>query len=398
MASNLLDRRRNITTERAQFRAGQQAPSSLNPDVVTSWERCADQLSTSAVTDSRNIDADALWSESPIRDADGVVAQLGELAKAEGYLAAITSRRGEILWVDGSVEMLRQAEHANFVPGADWSEAAAGTNAPCLSLDLDRPTAVFSAEHWCEPVHDWVCYAAPIHDKTGAVVGCVDLSSTWDRATSMASVVVSSIAQQIDDELRRAATPVESAERGIHLKLMGKPRLMVDGVERSLPPRQIEILAALALRPDGLSLSELTYHVYGDRPVSTSTVKSEVSHLRAALGGAIQSRPYRLAVPVEVDVLQIYQSTRGGDLGLAAGAYVDQLMPRSEAPLLVDERYSLDVALRSALLQRGSVADLLCFAKVNPFDRQILEVAQARIADAPSLQPELHAAWQRLGS
>lgn len=40
----------------------------------------------------------------------------------------------------------------------------------------------------------------------------------------------------------------------------------------------------LALHPEGLSLEALHAHVYGDEPVSVSTLKSEISHLRQHLG------------------------------------------------------------------------------------------------------------------
>lgn len=401
VGQDLLSRRQELASRRAAFSSGEEGSGTagygvISADVLSSWERCTGQVSSASLPDSEPLSGVQDWADSPIGQAEGAISELADVARNEGYLAAIVNRSGHLLWTAGSDEMLRQADKANFVPGSDWSEAAAGTNAPCLSLDLDRPALVFSEEHWCEPVHDWVCYAAPIHDASGAVVGCVDLSSTWQRATSMAAVVVRSIANQVDAELR--TRPGGLGLQKVRLKLMGKPRLTINGHERALPPRQIEILAALALFPDGLSLGELKHHVYGDRPVSSSTVKAEVSHLRSVLGGRIKSRPYRLTVPVAVDVLDIYKSTRSKNLNVAMSAYVDQLMPRSEAPLLVGERHSIDVALRSALLKGGSVADLLRFSKVNPYDREILEVARFRIEPESPLHPELMAAFERFDS
>ena len=49
-------------------------------------------------------------------------------------------------------------------------------------LRTGRPAAVFATEHWCDSVRDWVCYAAPVRDTSGAVVGVLDLSSHWRRA------------------------------------------------------------------------------------------------------------------------------------------------------------------------------------------------------------------------
>ena len=41
---------------------------------------------------------------------------------------------------------------------------------------------VFSAEHYAQIVHNWVCWAAPVHDPvSGEQLGVIDLSTTWDR-------------------------------------------------------------------------------------------------------------------------------------------------------------------------------------------------------------------------
>src|SRR3954454_19872565 len=47
-----------------------------------------------------------------------------------GVVVAVTSADGTLLWVEGDPKACRKAERMNFVPGADWSERGAGTNAP----------------------------------------------------------------------------------------------------------------------------------------------------------------------------------------------------------------------------------------------------------------------------
>ena len=51
------------------------------------------------------------------------------------------------------------------------------------------------------------------------------------------------------------------------------------------------------MNPGGVSLERLHALVYGDHSVTLSTLKAEVSHLRAALDGQLSSRPYRLTCP-----------------------------------------------------------------------------------------------------
>ena len=77
-----------------------------------------------------------------------------------------------------------------------------------------------------------------------------------------------------------------------------------------LTRRQIEILALLALNPDGLDLGELHSRLYGDRPVSQGTLKAEMSRLRALLGGRLESRPYRIGLEVRCDVADVMHRLR----------------------------------------------------------------------------------------
>ena len=122
-------------------------------------------------------------------------------------------------------------------------------------------------------------------------------------------------------------------------------------------------------------------------------MKSELSHLRRLLGGAIASRPYRLEVPVEVDVLELHRLLRGGDLHAATSTYTGQVLPLSDAPFVIDQRHLTDVALRSSLLESGDVADLLRYAEVHRYDEAVLERA---VGLADPTDPLHHEAVARL--
>ena len=86
------------------------------------------------------------------------------------------------------------------------------------------------------------------------------------------------------------------------MRLLGTAETWLDGQRLLLNRRQTEVLALLAMHPEGLSLEHLHALVYGDQAVTISTLKAEVSHLRSALGGQLASRPYRLMMPVSTDV------------------------------------------------------------------------------------------------
>src|SRR4029078_10312393 len=129
-------------------------------------------------------------------------------------------------------------------------------------------------------------------------LGVVDLSTTWDRTHPIGLATARVLARLIE-----SAMPVSAAgsvlsddlgPTGLRLRLLGNAEATLDGSRLLLNRRQTEILAILALHPDRLSLDRLHALVYGDQAVTLSTLKAEVSHLRAALGGQLASRPYRL--------------------------------------------------------------------------------------------------------
>ena len=173
-----------------------------------------------------------------------------------------------------------------------------------------------------------------------------------------------------------AAAPIPTLE----LRALGHPRAVLGGTPLLLPLRQLEIVCLLVLRGQA-SLDELHVLLYGDRPVTMTTLKAEISHLRRALGGAVASRPYRIAARCQADVATVIDHLRAGRTSEAVAAYGGQFLPASEAPGIVEHRHYVDVALRNALLRHGSARELLRFAEFHPYDAELVERA-ALVADS----------------
>ena len=331
------------------------------------------------------------WEASPIkRSGVNVEGQLARAAEDGDLVAAVTDPEGRILWTAGGRRMSHIAESVGFVPGGRWDETSAGTNALAMALVTGKASTVFSAEHWCDAVRDWVCWSVPVRDANGETVGILDLSGKWQQSSPIGELAVSALAQLVEAHLPIDGTPL--AGDALVLHLLGSADVTYGGRRLSLSPRQSELLAALAIGGPA-SLDELRDKVYGERQVSRTTVKAELSHLRRLLGGAIASRPYRIEVPVEVDVLELHRMLRRGDLRGATAAYGGQVLPQSDAPFAIDQRHITDVALRSSLLESGDVPDLLRYAEVHRYDEAVLERA-VRLAE-PS-DPLHHEATARL--
>ncbi|WP_332872884.1 GAF domain-containing protein, partial [Desertihabitans aurantiacus] len=146
---------------------------------------------------------------------------LVEAAVDAGLLVAVSDACGQLLWVEGAPELARAAERMHFLPGADWSETSAGTNAPGTALALDAPVQIFGPEHLSRPVTSWSCSAAPIHDPdTGRVIGAVDLTGGPEVVGAQSLSLVRATVAAAEAELRlrrlderRPRTPAPRSRR-----------------------------------------------------------------------------------------------------------------------------------------------------------------------------------------
>ena len=74
---------------------------------------------------------------------------------------------------------------------------------------------VFSAEHYASMVHNWVCWAAPVHDPvTGEQIGVIDLSTTWDRTHPIGLATARVMARLIETAMPLSAWTDPSALGG----------------------------------------------------------------------------------------------------------------------------------------------------------------------------------------
>ncbi|MET0458003.1 MAG: transcriptional regulator [Ilumatobacteraceae bacterium] len=369
----LLDRRAAIERERA--RSERASGGAVDASIRASWSRCTDLVDgarhQTPVDDSSDVEAG--WDASPIRRAvPHLVEQLAAAGRDAGLLAVVTDPRGRVLWESATSGLRRGAERVGLVPGGRWDETAAGTNGIGMALVTGRPAAVFATEHWCAPVQDWVCYSAPVGAPDGSVAGVIDLSTTWDRANPLGLRTIGTLARLMEVEL--AAAWAMFAPGGLDVHGLGRGRVTIDGRAVALSPRQLELVVTLALVGTA-TLDELHGLLFGDRPVSRTTLRAEISHTRAVLGDVIDSRPYRLTVPCRLDALELLDRLGRGDVTGAIERYDGPLLPVSDAPLVVERRYHLDVALRTALLRHGTAAQLLRFARVHPSDLEVVQRA-----------------------
>ena len=337
-----------------------------------------------------------------------------------GLLVAVGDEVGRLLWVDGDPALQRRAEGMMFVPGADWSEATVGTSAPGTALALGRGIQISGAEHYQRTVHPWSCTAVPFHDPdSGAVLGVVDITGT---ATAVAphtlslveATVAAAQAQLRVERLQLAASlasrparrrsqgsasrsPGAGAKEGSlyrnSLQLLGRDQalLSIEGKTVVLSARHSEILALLSSHPDGLSAEELSVRLYpGDG--STMTLRAEMVRLRKVLqqlnpAAVPESRPYKLTMDLVPDSGQVLNCLQRGAHRIALEIYRGAVLPKSEAPGIIDLRDRVSSLMREAVLTDGSAETLLRYAEL-PEARDDVGVRRAALKLLPARSPK----------
>ncbi|MEV6346956.1 GAF domain-containing protein [Actinoplanes sp. NPDC051851] len=338
-----------------QSPAGNRPPDQMRPVVAESWARSAAWIGadSTAPIDLRDDELEAYRQAHPLARVMPLFRDLlGGLADDGDHILAVCDEHGRLLWVEGHAATLLGAASMNFVPGARWDEAHAGTNAPGTALAVDHALQIFATEHFSRPVQRWTCTAAPIHDPgTGRLLGAIDVTGGDHLANphSLALVRATALAAEAylkDLEPRRGKPAVAALGRDEAL-------LAANGTRIRLGRRHSELLVLLTVHPEGRTGDQLGFDLYGD-DVSPVTVRAELSRLRRILGPELlDSRPYRLRTELDVDLTAVGRLLDAGRVAEAVAAYCGPLLPTSDAPGIVRLRRLLDDRLRAAILTTG---------------------------------------------
>lgn len=234
-------RRKSAELEKAweRFVSSRDTPGGVRPLIVASWQRCAAQgVQPLAAGPSLHLPAPEVeerWLRHPIgRDLEPWLQELQAVSADSSHLVVVTDASGHILRIEGDRRVQLKAQEMNFIAGANWSEGAAGTNAIGTVLATGQPVQVFSAEHFCRPVHRWTCSAAPIRDPaTGAMLGVIDLTGLREAVHPHSLSVVMATAQAVEQRLRERLQMERFQVAEQYLQALGhNPRQMLAAVDR----------------------------------------------------------------------------------------------------------------------------------------------------------------------
>ncbi|KQP57603.1 helix-turn-helix domain-containing protein [Agreia sp. Leaf283] len=368
----------------------QAAPAAPRPLVRASWNRALERhldpellLAALEVAEDELVDyrlAHPLASVLPVirrllvRDADD----------DSGMLVAVGDAMGRLLWVDGDRALRRRAEGMLFVEGAGWAESRVGTSAPGTALELDHAVQISGGEHFNRLAHEWSCTAVPVHDpETRRILGVIDITGGRQAVDPHTLPLMEATAAAVESELmvqrlraqrdrigvrRRPPRPVGPPTRPL-LRVLGRDtgELTSPAGRAELSARHTELLTLLAWHRQGLSAEQLASLLYneGESPV---TLRAEMVRLRKALERAhvdlgVESRPYRLTNPLELDAQHVLALLDRGAHRVALATATGAVLPGSSAPGIEHIRAEVRARLREAVLTDASVDVLLEYAQ-----------------------------------
>jgi len=344
--------------------------TSVRPVVAQSWQR---SLAVGVDPDLHGArPAEAVTAIARLRETHPLAPALPVIRRLlvddaidSGVVVAVSAADGTLLWVEGDPTACRKAEAMNFVPGADWSERGAGTNAPGTALAVDREVQIRGSEHFSRIVQPWSCTAAPVHDPTtGALLGAIDLTGADQVASPQTLALVRATAVAVENHLallRVAGIGARPAARKPHLVVLGgdRPRWVTTDSyghlqATHLTGRHADILVLLSRHPEGLSADHLAV-LLDDKDLDVVTVRAEMSRLRKVIGAEhLGSRPYRLLAPITSDIGEVFDALDAGDVEGALNRYTGPLLTQSMSPAVARLRTQLSATLREAVLAESS--------------------------------------------
>ncbi|WP_137992592.1 helix-turn-helix domain-containing protein [Streptomyces vilmorinianum] len=201
-ATRLLHRVREETL------AGRTPPIAPRPVIDASWRRMFRLgLDPDQGTRSELLQRDELEERRRTTVLGEVMRTLSSglagIADASMQIMVVTDEHGRVLWREGNLAVMRQANGICLEEGAAWTEHTTGTNAVGTALAMRRAVQVHSAEHYVHTLHNWTCAAAPVHDpRDQRLLGIVDVSGPASSFHPATLALVGSVAQLAEAEMR----------------------------------------------------------------------------------------------------------------------------------------------------------------------------------------------------
>jgi len=211
VATNASDFARHMAVLRERFlSSGEVDLSSMRKVIRDSWQRCralavdADlSLARFTTPDETQLRQLCEMHARLLNAAHPVILQLKTTFGSVGYVIAVSDPEGTLLEVSGDDVCQQRLARKGLLPGSNWSEASAGTNAIGVALATKRVVQLVGAEHYCAGWQDVTCTAAPVfHPDDGMLIGVLDITGDYRLARPFLTGVLAAAAAEVQRRYR----------------------------------------------------------------------------------------------------------------------------------------------------------------------------------------------------
>ncbi|MEN6472820.1 MAG: sigma 54-interacting transcriptional regulator [Syntrophaceae bacterium] len=188
---------------------GKVPPGVIRKEVLASWRRCR-ELGLDPYTQTIS----AAFAEDEkgriLKDNAALIATarpflmgIFELVRNLDGVSFLTDQDGFILDALGAGLSWEFCQIKNAVVGSSLNERYTGTSSVVIALHEDKPFQMMPGEQYLESNHIATCAAAPIHDETGHIIGCLTITGPDGMQEKLphALAIVTTVAHAIESQL-----------------------------------------------------------------------------------------------------------------------------------------------------------------------------------------------------
>lgn len=182
--------------------------SIIRPEIFESWKRskeyCVDPYTVKNKTLSQNALKSKVTKKSEIiKVAMPYINKIYSFVQNSGFVVFLTDEEGIVLSLIGDDEIVSKTNnYSSLKVGVDRSEKYSGTNAIGTCIALDKPIQMYGQEHWVKFHQKYTCSAAPIHDESNNIIGCLDITGIKENVHSHTLGMVVAAVDGIEKELK----------------------------------------------------------------------------------------------------------------------------------------------------------------------------------------------------
>ncbi|MGQ9558236.1 MAG: sigma-54-dependent Fis family transcriptional regulator [Desulfurispora sp.] len=360
-----------------QFISGSAPPAHLDPPIARSWLRCRqaglDPFLSCAppASPQQTTSNDSLFLLTARPHLD----YLARLLPGTSYVLVLSNPHGVILHTactDPSAREIMQ-QH-NFLPGACWSEAAAGTNAIGTALQERTWLVVAGAAHYCHTWHPYYCAAAPVYDPlNGELLGAVNISAFYRDLHPHTLGWVKTIANLLENEwfhkMRQHTLMQKPAlDNCTDGQLTGADVSSIPVVARS--PQLVEALAR-ARQAAGTGLSVL---ITGETGTGKEVLASFIHQSSPRRNGPFVAVNCA-ALPPELAASELFGYLPGAFTGALRQGKTGYFQAADGGTLFLDEIADTPLSLQAALLRAVEQKQVLPIGTTRPVNVNVRIIA-----------------------